>query len=90
MEQKSNNIVDIHYQQTGEASATNELGMHEMQVKAYEARNKRFLLIKAPPASGKSRALMFIALDKLEHQGLKRVVVAVPEKSIGRSYFLCS
>lgn len=86
MEQKSNNIVDIHYQQTGEASATNELGMREMQVKAYAARDKRFLLIKAPPASGKSRALMFIALDKLEHQGLKKVVVAVPEKSIGRSF----
>ena len=86
MEQKSNNIVDIRYQQTGEASATNELGMREMQAKAYEARDKRFLLIKAPPASGKSRALMFIALDKLEHQGLKRVVVAVPEKSIGRSF----
>ena len=86
MEQQSNNIVDIHYQQTGEASATNELGMREMQAKAYEARQKRFLLIKAPPASGKSRALMFIALDKLAHQGLKKVVVAVPEKSIGRSF----
>ena len=86
MEQKSNNIVDIRYQQTGEASATNELGMREMQAKAYEARQKRFLLIKAPPASGKSRALMFIALDKLKRQGLKRVVVAVPEKSIGRSF----
>ena len=68
MEQKSNNIVDIRYQQTGSSSATNELGMREMQVKAYEARGKRFLLIKAPLASGKSRALMFIALDKLEHQ----------------------
>lgn len=86
MEQHSNNIVDIRYQQTGSASATNELGMREMQAKAYEVRDKRFLLIKAPPASGKSRALMFIALDKLEHQGLKRVVVAVPEKSIGRSF----
>ncbi len=86
MEQNSNNIVDIRYQQTGESSATNELGMREMQAKAYEARDKRFLLIKAPPASGKSRALMFIALDKLMHQGLKRVVVAVPEKSIGRSF----
>ena len=86
MEQNCNNIVDIHYQQTGDATATNELGMREMQAKAYEARNKRFLLIKAPPASGKSRALMFIALDKLMHQGLKRVVVAVPEKSIGRSF----
>ena len=69
--QDSNNIVDIRYQQTGEATATNALGMREMQAKAYEARQKRFLLIKAPPASGKSRALMFIALDKLMHQGLK-------------------
>lgn len=82
----SNNIVDIHYQQTGSATAVNPLGMREMQAKAYAARQKRFLLIKAPPASGKSRALMFIALDKLMHQGLKRVVVAVPEKSIGRSF----
>ena len=86
MVQNSNNIVDIRYQQTGESSATNELGMREMQAKAYEARKKRFLLIKAPPASGKSRALMFIALDKLYHQGIKKVVVAVPEKSIGRSF----
>ena len=86
MEQTSNNIVDIRYEQTGKATAVNEMGMREMQAKAYEARNKRFLLIKAPPASGKSRALMFIALDKLAHQGLKKVVVAVPEKSIGRSF----
>lgn len=86
MEKNSNNIVDIHYLQTGQATATNELGMREMQALAYEKRDKRFLLIKAPPASGKSRALMFIALDKLEHQGIKKVVVAVPEKSIGRSF----
>lgn len=81
-----NEFVDIHYQQNGQSSATNELGMREMQAKAYEARNQKCLLIKAPPASGKSRALMFIALDKLEHQGIKKVVVAVPEKSIGRSF----
>ena len=86
MEQFSNSIVDISYQQTGAATAVNALGMREMQALAYEARDKRFLLIKAPPASGKSRALMFIALDKLEHQGIKKVVVAVPEKSIGRSF----
>lgn len=65
---------------------TDELGMREMQAKAYQYRDKRFLLIKAPPASGKSRALMFIALDKLVNQGIKKVVVAVPEKSIGRSF----
>ncbi|MCQ2223880.1 MAG: DEAD/DEAH box helicase family protein, partial [Bacteroidaceae bacterium] len=76
----------ISYAQTGQSSTTNSLGMREMQAMAYEARNKRYLLIKAPPASGKSRALMFIALDKLEHQGIRKVVVAVPEKSIGRSF----
>ena len=86
MKQKANEIVNIKYEQTGRASDVNELGMREMQAKAYAARDKRFLLIKAPPASGKSRALMFIALDKLQHQGIKRVVVAVPEKSIGRSF----
>ena len=86
MEQHSNNIVDIHYLQTGQATATDNLGMREMQALAYEHRDKRFLLIKAPPASGKSRALMFIALDKLTNQGIKKVVVAVPEKSIGRSF----
>ena len=86
MKQKANEIVNIKYEQTGRSSDVNELGMREMQAKAYAARDKRFLLIKAPPASGKSRALMFIALDKLQHQGIKRVVVAVPEKSIGRSF----
>ena len=84
MQSINDNIVDIKYQQTGTSSTTNSLGMREMQAKAYEARNNRFLLIKAPPASGKSRALMFIALDK--NQGIKKVVVAVPEKSIGRSF----
>ena len=82
MIQTSNSIVDIHYQQTGAATAVNPLGMREMQALAYEARKKRFLLIKAPPASGKSRALMYIALDKLANQGIKKVVVAVPEKSL--------
>lgn len=81
-----NEFVDIHYQQNGQSTITNELGMREMQAKAYEARHQKYLLIKAPPASGKSRALMFIALDKLENQGIKKVVVAVPEKSIGRSF----
>ncbi len=44
------------------------------------------LLLKAPPASGKSRASMYIALHKLHHQGIKKVIVAVPEKSIGASF----
>ena len=81
-----NDFVDIHYQQNGQSTNTDSLGMREMQAKAYEARNKKYLLIKAPPASGKSRALMYIALDKLANQGIRKVVVAVPEKSIGRSF----
>ena len=79
-------IVHVTYAQTGQSSKLNTLGMREMQEKAYQARDAQYLLLKAPPASGKSRALMFIALDKLVNQGLKKVIVAVPEKSIGGSF----
>ena len=79
-------IVHVTYEQTGKSSRTNAMGMREMQEKAYQARDAQYLLLKSPPASGKSRALMFIALDKLYHQGLKKVIVAVPEKSIGGSF----
>ncbi len=80
------NLVDVKYAQTGQSKKINELGMREMQQKAYEGRTAQYLLLKAPPASGKSRALMFIALDKLQNQGIKKVIVAVPEKSIGASF----
>ena len=80
------NLVKVDYEQTGASKSTNEFGMRDMQEKAYEARNAQYLLLKAPPASGKSRALMFIALDKLRNQGLKKVIVAVPERSIGGSF----
>jgi len=79
-------IVNVTYGQTGKSKSTNELGMREMQQIAYEARTAQYLLIKAPPASGKSRALMFVALDKLVNQGIKKVIVAVPERSIGSSF----
>src|SRR3954454_9439673 len=80
------NLVDVTYQRTGASTKTDALGMREMQAKAFAARDSRYLLIKAPPASGKSRALMFIALDKLFNQGLRKVIVAVPERSIGASF----
>ncbi|MFI1743251.1 DEAD/DEAH box helicase [Thalassobellus sediminis] len=79
-------IVYVKYQQTGKSKSTNEYGMREMQQKAFEARTAQYLLIKAPPASGKSRALMFIGLDKLINQDIKKVIVAVPERSIGSSF----
>ncbi len=80
------NIVNVTYAQTKNSTKTNEFGMRDMQEKAYAARDSQYLLLKAPPASGKSRALMFIALDKLKNQGISKVIVAVPEKSIGGSF----
>ena len=70
----------------GAAAKANALGMRPMQELAYEKRGEQYLLIKSPPASGKSRALMFVALDKLRHQGLRQAVIVVPERSIGASF----
>ncbi|MDX3774191.1 hypothetical protein QE250_08710 [Chromatiaceae bacterium AAb-1] len=57
--------VSITTARTGASAKSNEFGMHTMQARAYNKRGEQYLLIKSPPASGKSRALMFIALDKL-------------------------
>lgn len=83
---KPMNVVTAQYARTGDSVHTNELGMREMQQRVWEQRGAQYLLVKAPPASGKSRALMFIALDKLYNQGRKKVIVAVPERSIGGSF----
>lgn len=80
------NILQVTYGQTGKSACLNNLGMREMQSRAFEQRKSPYLLIKAPPASGKSRALMFLALDKLVNQGLRKAIVAVPEMSIGGSF----
>ncbi|MDZ7829227.1 MAG: DEAD/DEAH box helicase family protein [Halofilum sp. (in: g-proteobacteria)] len=84
--EKSVPSVSVTYAQTGRSTQSNELGMRPMQERAYEKRGEQYLLIKSPPASGKSRALMFIALDKLHNQGLKQAIIVVPEKSIGASF----
>ncbi len=78
--------VSVTYAHNGTSTQPNALGMRPMQERAYQKRGEQYLLIKSPPASGKSRALMFIALDKLENQGLKQAIVVVPEKSIGASF----
>src|SRR6056297_858236 len=83
---KSVPSVSVNYAANGSSSKSNELGMRAMQERAYEKRGEQYLLIKSPPASGKSRALMFIALDKLHNQGLRPAIVVVPEKSIGSSF----
>lgn len=78
--------VTVNYAGNGSSTKANEMGMRVMQERAYEKRGEQYLLIKSPPASGKSRALMFIALDKLHNQGVRKAIVVVPEKAIGASF----
>lgn len=79
--------IAVTYEQSGLSKKVNELGMRRMQARAYEKRTEQYLLIKSPPASGKSRALMFIALDKVHKQNLKQAIIVVPERSIGASFY---
>ena len=78
--------VSVTYAQTGASMRANALGMRPMQERVYQKRGEQYLLIKSPPASGKSRALMFVALDKLQNQKLKQAIIVVPERSIGASF----
>ncbi len=83
---KSIPSVSVTYACNGSSTKSNELGMRVMQERAYEKRGEQYLLIKSPPASGKSRALMFITLNKLHNQNIKKAIIVVPEKSIGASF----
>lgn len=76
----------LHYATTGASKQTDELGMRAMQRRVWNKRDAQHLLVKSPPASGKSRAAMFVGLDKLNSQGLRKVIIAVPERSIGASF----
>ena len=57
---KSVPSISVSYSRNGTSTKSNALGMRPMQERAYERRGEQYLLIKSPPASGKSRALMFI------------------------------
>jgi superfamily II DNA or RNA helicase len=78
--------ISVTYAQNGSSTKANALGMRPMQERAYQKRGEQYLLIKSPPASGKSRALMFIALDKLQNQDLRQAIIVVPERAIGASF----
>lgn len=86
------NSLEVHhigkytFAQTGNSTKENNMGMREMQARAFAKRNSKYLLIQAPPACGKSRALMFLALDKVINQGIKKVIIAVPQVAIGSSF----
>lgn len=82
----SENIINVEYQATGKTTAVDALGMREMQARAYAASLSQYILLKAPPASGKSRALMFVGLEKLKKGQVSKIIVAVPERSIGGSF----
>src|SRR5271167_3037277 len=86
IEAKSVPSISVSYARNGNSTKADALGMRPMQERAFEKRGEQYLLIKSPPASGKSRALMFIALDKLQNQGLKQAIIVVPEKAIGASF----
>lgn len=86
MNQQSIPSVSVRYAQDGSSTRPNAMGMRPMQERVWLRRGEQYLLIKSPPASGKSRALMFIALDKLANQKLKQAIIVVPEKAIGASF----
>lgn len=79
-------ITRINYSGSGESVTSDRMGMRPMQRKVYEKRKEQYILLKSPPASGKSRACMFIALDKMIYQGLRKTVIAVPERTIASSF----
>ena len=78
--------ITLNYDGTGASKATDGLGMRAMQARVWDKRDAQHLLVKSPPASGKSRAAMFIGLEKLRAGAVDRVVIAVPERSIGASF----
>ncbi|AHG91856.1 DEAD/DEAH box helicase domain protein [Gemmatirosa kalamazoonensis] len=78
--------ISVKYAGNGSSTKLNVLGMRPMQERAWQHRGEPYLLIKSPPASGKSRALMFIALDKLHNQGIRQTIIVVPERAIGASF----
>src|SRR5690554_775974 len=78
--------VSVSYAGDGSSTRSNAMGMRPMQERVWQRRGEQYLLIKSPPASGKSRALMFVALDKLHNQGLGQAIIVVPERTIGASF----
>jgi superfamily II DNA or RNA helicase len=78
--------ISVKYAHDGSSTKSNAMGMRPMQERVWQKRGEQYLLIKSPPASGKSRALMFVALDKLANQKLKQAIIVVPEKAIGASF----
>ena len=76
----------LHYEATGASKVTNALGMRAIQARVWDKVDAQHLPVKSPPASGKSRAAMFVGLEKLRTDAVRKVLIAVPERSIGASF----
>ena len=81
---KNTSVINLH--QTGQSTTTNKMGMRPMQERVYANANSQYLLVKAPPASGKSRAAKYVALKKMKDGSVNKTIIAVPERSIGASF----
>jgi hypothetical protein len=68
MNQAAHSIPTVSVNDSGDGRSTrpNEPGMRPMRERVYQKRGERYLLIKSQPASGKSRALMCIALESVQ------------------------
>ncbi len=75
--------VPFNYFQNCSSTRVNQVGIIPMQERPFSKKGEQYLLIKSPPASGKSGASMFIALDKLQNQKIRKSIVIVPESSMG-------
>lgn len=80
------NLINVEYEQDGSSIRADSNGMREMQRRVYQKFDSKYLLLKAPPGSGKSRALMYVALEKLKNNLVRKIIVAVPERSIAKSF----
>lgn len=77
-------LIELH--QTGASTTVNAMGMRPMQERVYANANSQYLLVKSPPASGKSRSAEYVALKKLTDGVVSKAIIAVPERSIGASF----
>ena len=64
-EAKTIPTVSVTYARTGSSTKANAFGMRPMQERVYEKRGEQYLILKSPPASGKSRALCLLRSTSL-------------------------
>ena len=71
--------VSVRYAADGSSTKSSAMGMRPMQERVWQKRGEQYLLIKSPPASGKSRALMFYrSWTSCEIRKLKQAIIVVP------------